>query len=141
MRRLECFGWFNVLLGVIGILVPGMPTTVFLLIALWAFSKSSARFQQWLWNHKRFGPPIQAWHRHKVIPPTTKVLAVSVMSLSIGIIALFVAESWIMPAVMASVLTPIAIYIVTRASYVPKPLLKTGILEELGPFSAMALEP
>ena len=45
------FGWFNVALGAIGVVVPGMPTTVFLLIALWAFSKSSERFRTWLYEH------------------------------------------------------------------------------------------
>ena len=55
-------GWVNVALGAIGIVVPGMPTTVFLLIALWAFSKSSERFRTWLYEHRRLGPPIRAWH-------------------------------------------------------------------------------
>ena len=49
------FGWLNVVVGVVGVVVPGLPTTVFLIIALWAFSKSSERFRTWLWNHHRFG--------------------------------------------------------------------------------------
>jgi uncharacterized protein len=114
---LMAFGWLNVVLGVIGIIVPGMPTTVFLLIALWAFSKCSERFQNWLWKHKHLGPPVRAWYEHKVIPPAAKVFAVVMMSTSVLIVVLFVAESWVMPSVMASILIPIALYIVTRASY------------------------
>ncbi|MEL0108173.1 MAG: YbaN family protein [Rhodospirillaceae bacterium] len=116
---LLAFGWLNVALGVIGIIVPGMPTTVFLLIALWAFSKCSERFQTWLWNHKRLGPPVRAWHEHKVIPPAAKAFAVIMMTSSIVLVAVFVAQSWLMPTIMALIMLPIAFYIVTRASYVP----------------------
>ncbi|MEQ8194278.1 MAG: YbaN family protein [Rhodospirillales bacterium] len=113
------FGWANVALGVVGIVVPGMPTTVFLLIALWAFSKSSVRFQTWLWNHDRFGPPIRAWHEHKVIAPAAKIAAVSMMSLSFAIVTVFIAKSWVLPTVLVSVMLPAALYVVTRASYTP----------------------
>lgn len=116
---LFAFGWLNVALGVIGIVVPGMPTTVFLLIALWAFSKCSERFQTWLWNHPRLGPPVRAWHEHKVIPPAAKVFAVVMMTSSVFIVAIFVADGWLMPTIMALIFLPIAGYIVTRASYAP----------------------
>jgi uncharacterized membrane protein YbaN (DUF454 family) len=116
---LMAFGWLNVALGVIGIIVPGMPTTVFLLIALWAFSKCSERFQTWLWEHKHLGPPVRGWHEHKVIPPAAKIFAVVMMSTSVLIVALFIADSWVMPSVMAFILMPVALYIVTRASYPP----------------------
>ena len=46
-------GCCNVVLGLIGAVVPGMPTTVFLIIALWAFSRSSPRLRRWLYEHPR----------------------------------------------------------------------------------------
>ena len=113
---LIAFGWLNVGLGVVGVVVPGLPTTVFLLFAVWAFSKSSARFQRWLWDHPRFGPPIRAWHRHRVIPRRAKVLATTMMTTSFLFVTFFVAESWVLPAVLASVMVPAALYILTRAS-------------------------
>ena len=116
---LIAFGWLNVGLGMIGVVVPGMPTTVFLLIAVWAFSKSSIRFQRWLWEHPRFGPPLRAWHLHRVIPFQAKIMAAAMMTLSIVIVALFVAETWVMPVVLAAVMLPICLYIVTRASEAP----------------------
>ena len=122
---LLAFGWLNVALGVIGIIVPGMPTTVFLLMALWAFSKCSERFQTWLWEHKRLGPPVRAWHEHKVIPPAAKIFAVVMMSSSVAIVSFFIAESWVMPSVMACILVPIAFYIVTRTSYPPAEIVVT----------------
>ncbi len=66
-------------LGAIGAVVPGMPTTVFLILATWAFSRSSPRLHDWLYHHPRFGPTLQRWHEHRVIPTHVKVIAVSAM--------------------------------------------------------------
>ena len=114
------FGWANIGLGIVGIFLPGLPTTVFLLIALWAFSKSSLRFHTWLWNHPRFGPPVRDWHNHQVIPLKAKLLAVMMMSVSLIYIAAFVAKDWQLPLFMVLILSPIGIYIVTRASSPPE---------------------
>ncbi len=108
------FGCVNVALGAIGIVVPGMPTTVFLLIALWAFSKSSERFRAWLYEHPRLGPPIRAWHEHGVIPARAKTAALATMTLSLAIMA--VAGGWRLPAVAAAVMVPVALFIVSRPS-------------------------
>ena len=110
------FGWLNVGLGVVGIVVPGMPTTVFLLMALWAFSKCSTRFHFWLYNHKTLGPPIRDWHERRMIPARAKVAAVAMMSMSVAILALFVAESWLLPGAVAACLVPVAAFILTRPS-------------------------
>jgi len=102
------FGWLNVGLGVVGIVVPGMPTTVFLLMALWAFSKCSMRFHRWLYDHRTLGPPIRDWHERRVIPARAKAAAVAVMFMSVAILALFVAESWLLPGAVAACLVPVA---------------------------------
>lgn len=117
---LMAFGWLNVGLGLIGVVVPGMPTTVFLLIAVWAFSKCSVKFQRWLWEHPRFGSSIRAWHLHRVIPLRAKIMAAGMMTLSVVIVAVFVAETWVMPVVLAAIMLPICLYIVTRASEAPE---------------------
>ena len=75
-------GWFFVIIGVIGAFLPVLPTTVFMILALWAFSKSSERFHDWLYQHKLFGPPLQKWKQYHVIPLQAKVLAISMMSIS-----------------------------------------------------------
>ena len=116
---LLAFAWLNVGLGMIGVVVPGMPTTIFLIIAVWAFSKSSVRFQRWLWEHPKFGPSIRAWHLHRVIPVKAKVMAGSMMAVSLIIVIVFVADSWVFPALLAAILVPILAYIVTRASVAP----------------------
>ena len=75
--------------GAIGALVPGLPTTVFMLLALWAFARSSQRFHDWLYYHRVFGPPLQRWHRHHVISPRAKLLAVVTMACSLCYLLLF----------------------------------------------------
>ncbi len=72
-------GWCFFLLGAVGVVVPGLPTTPFMLLALWAFSKSSKRFHDWLYNHPFFGPPLQAWERDRVISLPVKVFALVAM--------------------------------------------------------------
>ncbi len=118
---LICFGWLMVIVGFIGIVVPVLPTTVFLIIALWAFSRSSRKFQLWIWNHPTFGPPVRGWHRHGVIPIRAKVMAVLVMSLSFTYVAIWIAEDWRLPAVLAAIMLPAGLYIVTRRSHPPQP--------------------
>jgi uncharacterized membrane protein YbaN (DUF454 family) len=51
--------WVSFALGVVGLVLPVVPTTPFMLVALWAFSRSSRRFHDWLYHHRIFGPPLQ----------------------------------------------------------------------------------
>ena len=74
-------GWLCVGLAFIGTLVPGVPTTIFLIIALWAFAKSSKKFHAWLLNHKRFGPLLRNWETHKVVPKKAKITMVVLQTL------------------------------------------------------------
>ncbi len=109
-------GWLNVALGVIGVFLPVMPTTIFLLIALWAFSKSSVRFHGWLYTHPTLGVTIRDWHAHRVIPVKAKILAIAVMSVSLAYVTLFVAQGWLLPLALATGLGAVATFIVTRPS-------------------------
>lgn len=116
---LLAFGWVNVCLGLIGIVIPGMPTTIFMIVAFWAFTKSSPQFQNWLWNHPRFGPPLRAWHQHRVIPLRAKISAVVMMAISFFIVTVFIAEDWVLPALLALVLVPVCAYLLSRSSTIP----------------------
>jgi uncharacterized membrane protein YbaN (DUF454 family) len=73
-------GWCFFGLGAVGVVVPGLPTTPFMLLALWAFSKSSKRFHDWLYNHRLFGPPLQKWEQHQVISLPVKLFSLVVMA-------------------------------------------------------------
>lgn len=116
---LIAFGWANVAVGAVGIVLPGLPTTVFLLIALWAFSKSSERFQRWLWTHPRLGPPIRNWHAHQVISRRAKAFAAGTMAVSFTYVTAFVASDWLLPLLLAGIMIPAAAFVLTRASEPP----------------------
>lgn len=109
-------GWIMVGLGCVGIVVPGLPTVPFLLVALWAFSKSSQRFHDWLYTHPRLGPPLRDWREYGVISLRAKTLAIATMIVSLLWINFGIAEDWVFPAIVAACLLPPAIFIVTRPS-------------------------
>jgi len=81
--------WLFFIIGSIGVILPVLPTTPFMLLALWCFSKSSVRFHNWLYQHKFFGPPLQQWEQYRVIPLSAKILSVSMMIGSFVYLAFF----------------------------------------------------
>ena len=58
--------------GIVGIFVPGLPTTVFVIIAAWAATRGSARLEQRLLAHPQFGPVIRAWRQDRAVPRRAK---------------------------------------------------------------------
>lgn len=76
-------GWCTFGLGAVGAFVPGLPTVPLMLVALWAFSRSSQRFHDWLYSHRVFGPPLQQWKEYGVIPVRAKVVAIVTMAASL----------------------------------------------------------
>lgn len=65
-------GLFFVGCAYIGAIVPGIPTTVFLMLALWCFSKSSEKLRNWIWEHPIFGPYVQDWTEKRIYPTKAK---------------------------------------------------------------------
>lgn len=110
-----CVGLTATGLGLIGVVLPLMPTTVFLILAAYAFARSSPRLHGWLTEHPRFGPVILNWQRHGSIDRRAKLMAVAVMAVT------FVA-SWIVGVsdfvlgAQAVVLGAVAAFILTRPS-------------------------
>lgn len=109
-------GWAMIVLAVIGIVLPIMPTVPFLLIASWCFARSSPRFHHWLKNHRVFGPPIKKWEEKRAIPIFVKVFAI--VSMAGGFLSFLVITHpvlWL-ALLVAALLLSIAIYIITRPS-------------------------
>ncbi|MDY6944160.1 MAG: YbaN family protein [Pseudomonadota bacterium] len=101
------FAALCVALGVIGIFVPGLPTTVFILMAGWAAARSSPRFSNWLENHERFGPMLRDWRESRAVSRQAKLSATVVMTISATILFLTSTRMWlaeVITVVMAMVL-------------------------------------
>jgi uncharacterized membrane protein YbaN (DUF454 family) len=92
---LQGVGWLSVVLGVIGIFLPVLPTTPFLLLAAACFARSSPRFYHWLVDHPRLGPWIRGYLDGEGIPLKGKVYAIGLMWVSIGF------SCWLVPMVWA----------------------------------------
>ncbi|KQW68023.1 MAG: YbaN family protein [Methylibium sp.] len=73
-------GGVALLTGLVGIVLPLLPTTPFVLLAAFCFARGSARWERWLIEHRRFGPMIQAWRSHRAIPLAAKRLATLMMT-------------------------------------------------------------
>ncbi len=68
-------GWICIILAVIGIFLPLLPTTPFLILAAFLFSKGSERLHSWLLNQKSFGPIIKNWEQNGAIAPRAKIIS------------------------------------------------------------------
>ena len=80
-------GFFFVLLAILGIFLPLLPTTPFLILAAMFFSKSSKRWHNWLLNNRIFGPFLSNWESYRCIPYNAKLLALG-MIVSFGTLSI-----------------------------------------------------
>jgi uncharacterized membrane protein YbaN (DUF454 family) len=99
---LLAIGWLSIALGVVGIFLPVLPTTPFLLLAAACFARSSPRFYNWLINHKRFGPLIRGYLEGNGIPLKAKVYAVGTMWISIGVSCYLIDLVWVRAVMLIS---------------------------------------
>ncbi|MDH3578333.1 MAG: YbaN family protein [Gammaproteobacteria bacterium] len=106
-------GLMSVAVGAVGVVVPLLPTTPFLLIAAFAFARSSARLNRWLREHRSFGPLIDNWHRDGSIDRKVKRIAIIVLLMTPVITWLFGAPLWIIVCQIV-VLSAAAVFILTR---------------------------
>ncbi|MDP2267233.1 MAG: YbaN family protein [Thiobacillus sp.] len=92
-------GVLFVALGVLGIFLPVLPTTPFLLLAAACFARSSHRIHRWLLSHPYFGPVVDEWHTHRSMPYRAKRTALLLIALSFGVSIAFFIPAW--PAKLA----------------------------------------
>ena len=104
-------------LGVIGIFVPGLPTTVFILLAAWFASRGSPRLSAWLENHRLFGAMIRDWRANRTVSRRAKWSASIMMTLCSGVMFLTTSRLWI-AAAGSLIMLVVAIWLWLR----PEPL-------------------
>jgi len=117
---LFALGWLLFAVGFVGVFVPVLPTTPFMLLALWCFSRSSDRFHKWLYTHKLFGPPLQSWEEYRVIPLKAKFIAISFMIGSLVYVFIFSSAPVWAQALMSASMAFGAWFILTKPSFPPE---------------------
>lgn len=97
MKRilLIILGWVCVVLATLGVVLPLLPTTPFLLLAAWCFARSSPRFHYWLLYRSWFGGYLRHWQEHRALPPKAKGKAVVVILVTFAISLYFVPLWWV----------------------------------------------
>ncbi len=106
-------GITSLFLGLIGILLPLLPTTPFLLLSAFSFSRSSERLHSWLVNHRHLGTPIRNWQESGSISRPAKVLALCVIAATFLTSLLFGVREVII-VIQAIVLGIVSVFIITR---------------------------
>ena len=114
-------GILSLSLGYIGIVVPGLPTTVFILIAAWAFSKCSTRFTYYIENHKIFGPIILNWKLYRGLSRRAKKMAI-LMILPTFIFTIYIAFDLVGDLIFGFFGIALCTWLATR----PEPPIKTN---------------
>lgn len=110
---LLAFACASLVTGVIGIFVPGLPTTVFVLMAAWAAARSSPRLYGWLVRHRLFGPMIINWHNGGTVSRKAKWSA-SVTMLACAVIVAFTAQRWWLAAFAIGSMAAVSLWLWRR---------------------------
>ena len=93
-------GWLAVAVGSIGIIVPGLPTTVFFIMAAACFSKSSPRFEQWVLTRPGIGPMVRDYRAGLGMPHRAKVAAITCIVIVCTISAVLISAWWLRATVI-----------------------------------------
>ena len=88
-------GWLAVALGTLGVFLPLLPTTPFILLAAWCFARSSPRFPHWLLSRSWFGGYLRHWQKYRAMPPGAKPRAVAMILLTFAISLWLVNLTWV----------------------------------------------
>lgn len=88
---LKIIGSISLFLGFIGVFLPLLPSTCFILLAAWSFNKSSPRFHSWLVQRSPFANSIQNWQRNKSVPRKVKCVA------TLSLVSSFAITAWLVP--------------------------------------------
>lgn len=109
-------GWLCLALALVGAVLPLLPTTVFVLLAAFFFTKGSPRIRQWLLEHDQFGPAIRDWERSGAIAPRYKTIAVVMMAATFALSVAFGLATHVL-VIQAVCMSCAAAYVLTRPNH------------------------
>jgi hypothetical protein len=96
-------GTVSLALGLIGVVLPGLPTTPFVLLAAACYAKASPRLHGWLINHRFLGPMVRDWETHRSLTRRTKVIAIGSMLVMVSLSAWgFRHQPWALGGLLAA---------------------------------------
>lgn len=107
-------GFFFLGLAGLGVILPLLPTTPFVLVSAACFSRSSPRFYNWLITNRVFGPTIHEWRTHRSIPRRAKIMAATLITVVGGSSIHFVVDPLWAKLVIGGVLVTVMGWLVTR---------------------------
>ena len=109
-------GVVSLTLGIIGIFLPLLPTTPLLLLAAWCFVRSSERLYRWLVSNRYFGEYIRNFRENRAIPLHAKVVAVSMIWLTIGYCVVVILDKWLLRIMLLAVAVAVTWHILSYAT-------------------------
>ena len=116
---LKIAGTAFLIIGGVGIILPLLPTTPFLLLAAVCYARSSERWYNWLLYNRWFGSYIRNWHEGKGIPMRTKILSVVFLIMTIGYSAAFVVPFFIGKVALILIAVCVSVHILSFPTLEP----------------------
>ena len=113
---LAILGLISLFLGILGIFIPLLPTTPFLLLSATLFMKSSKRLYNWLMTHQYLGKYLQNYIHHKTISTNTKISTISLLWITIAASIFFVVEKLIFKILLLAIAVGVTIHILSFKS-------------------------
>jgi len=110
-KLMVLLGWFFILLSAVGVLVPILPTTPFLILALAIFANSSPRFHQMLLDNRWFGPILKDWEENKTVTRRIKLRATFLVLISFSFSTFLVRYSWILQIMLITIAVILLVFI------------------------------
>lgn len=134
--------WFYLILGTIstglgflGIFLPLLPTTAFLLLAAWCYARSSERFYNWLLNNRLFGKYITSYLEGRGVPVRTKVWSLVLLWITILASAIFFVDNIYIRILLIAIAIGVSIHIITLPSFKDLKQDKSAVREKVAPAS------
>lgn len=132
-------GFACLVLGAVGIFIPVLPTTPFLLLAAGLFMRSSSRLYLWITHHRVFGTFIRNYRRFHAVPLRSKVFALVLLWLTIGYSIIWVAQAWWLRTLLFLVASAVSVHILRMKTLTAAMLAESAAQEIVLPVNEAGL--